>query len=48
MRWFGGLGNSALGEFRKGAEKEFDRFNGGVLDALHTDLLDLVAGTTVK
>jgi hypothetical protein len=45
MRWFGGLGNSALGEFRKGAEKEFDKFNGSVLDALHTDLLALTTGS---
>jgi hypothetical protein len=48
MRWFGGLGNSALGDFRKGAEQEFDRFNGLVLDALHKDLIALTAGSAAS
>jgi hypothetical protein len=41
MRWFGGLGSSALKDFRDGAEEEFDRFNGETLGALHADLLAL-------
>jgi hypothetical protein len=41
MRWFGGLGNSALKDFRKGAEEEFDRFNGEALGALRADLLTI-------
>jgi hypothetical protein len=41
MRWIGGLGNSALNDFRDGAEEEFDRFNGETLRALHADLLTL-------
>jgi hypothetical protein len=41
MRWFGGLGRSALDEFRKGAEKEADRFSLESLNALHADLLAL-------
>lgn len=48
MRWFGNLGNSALGDFRKGAEKEFDKFNGGVLDALHTDLVALATASATS
>lgn len=44
MRWFGGLGSSALGDFRRGAEEEFDRYDGEVLDALRVDLAALAGG----
>ncbi len=43
MRWLGGLGSSAVSDFRHGAEEEFDRFNGAVLAALRTDLVALTA-----
>ncbi|HEX6533484.1 MAG TPA: hypothetical protein VF041_02745 [Gemmatimonadaceae bacterium] len=45
MRWFGGLGSSALGDFRRGAEEEFDRYNGDVLLAVQRDL-DEAGGLT--
>ncbi|HEU4642475.1 MAG TPA: hypothetical protein VFS44_08475 [Gemmatimonadaceae bacterium] len=44
MRWVGGLGSSALGDFRRGAEEESDRYNGEVLDALRHDLAALAGG----
>lgn len=44
MRWIGGLGSSALGDFRRGAEEEFDRYNGEVLDALRQDVAALAGG----
>jgi hypothetical protein len=44
MRWVGGLGSSALGDFRRGAEEEFDRYNGEVLDAMRQDVAALAGG----
>ena len=37
----GGLGNSAVSDFRKGAESESDRYSRECLDALRDDLVTL-------
>jgi hypothetical protein len=38
LRWLGGLANDAVGQFRKDAEREADRFNRACLLALSEDL----------
>jgi hypothetical protein len=38
LRWLGGLASGAMGEFRRGAEAEADRFNRDCLLALRDDL----------
>jgi hypothetical protein len=43
FRWMGGLGSSVMGDFRKGAESESDRFNRECLLALREDVLMLLA-----
>ena len=48
VRWFNGLGNTAVGEFRKGAEGEYDRFSGEVLSALHADVLALTSSASAR
>ena len=48
VRWLGGLGSDAVGEFQRGAEEEADRFFGMVLGAFRADVLALIdhpAGT---
>jgi hypothetical protein len=42
LRWFGGLGSTAIGDFRGDTEEEYDRFNGRFLEALRLDALDLI------
>jgi hypothetical protein len=42
VRWFGGLGNTAFSDFRGNVERESDRFNGEVLQALRQDALALL------
>jgi hypothetical protein len=41
LRWLGGLTSNAMGEFRRGAEAEADRFNRDCLLALRDDLVAL-------
>jgi hypothetical protein len=48
MRWFGGLGNSAVSEFRQGAEEEADRYIGSVLAALGADVAALAAPAAAR
>lgn len=42
IRWFGGLGTTTMSDFRRGAEREYDRFNGEVFRALHADATALL------
>lgn len=42
VRWLGSLGSSLVGDFRDGAEEEFDRFNGEILDALRVDVKNML------
>jgi hypothetical protein len=42
LRWFGGLGSTAMSDFREGAEREYDRFNGEVFAALRADAAALL------
>ena len=42
VRWFGRLGNAALSDFRKGAEREADIFIGQLWSAVRADLLELL------
>jgi hypothetical protein len=41
VRWFGGLGNAALSDYRRGAEKEGERFLGTCTNALRDDAMEL-------
>ena len=43
VRWLGGMTSGAMGEFRRGAEIEADRYNRECLLALRDDLVGLVA-----
>jgi hypothetical protein len=47
VRWLGGLGNSALSDFRQGAEREADAFEGEFWGAVRADVraLDPLAAT---
>ncbi|HEX5438917.1 MAG TPA: hypothetical protein VFW98_17325 [Gemmatimonadaceae bacterium] len=45
MRWLGGLGNSAMSDYRQGAEKEADRWVGQLFTALRADTRALVPAT---
>jgi hypothetical protein len=42
VRWMGGLGSSVLGDFRKGAESESDRYSRECLYALRDDLVSVL------
>jgi hypothetical protein len=42
LRWLGGMTNRALSEFRAGAEREADRYQGECLLALRDDLVQLL------
>lgn len=42
VKWMGGLGDSAVGEFREGAESESDRYWGECLHALRDDVMSLL------
>ncbi len=42
IRWFGGLGTTTMSDFRRGAEREYDRFNGEVFRALRADAAALI------
>jgi hypothetical protein len=42
VKWMGGLGNSAMQDFRKGAESESDRYSRDCLYALRDDLVALL------
>jgi hypothetical protein len=42
VRWIGDLGSTALSDFRTGAERESDQFNGEFLDALGEDMRQLL------
>ena len=42
VRWLGGLGNSALSDFRQGAEREADTFEGELWSAVRADALALI------
>jgi hypothetical protein len=42
VKWMGGLGNSAVGDFRKGAEWESDRYSRECLYALRDDVVTLL------
>ncbi len=42
LKWMGGLGGSAVRDFRKGAESESDRFSGECLYALRDDVVTLL------
>jgi hypothetical protein len=42
LRWMGGLGNSAVSDFRKGAESESDRYSRECLYALRDDVVTLL------
>jgi hypothetical protein len=41
IRWLGGVTGTAVGDFRRGAEQEADRFTAEFFQALRADLLDL-------
>jgi hypothetical protein len=45
VRFFGRLGNAALSDFRRGAEREADRFIGELWGALRTDLAALLTAS---
>jgi hypothetical protein len=42
LKWMGGLGNSAVSDFRKGAESESDRYSRECLYALRDDVVTLL------
>jgi hypothetical protein len=42
LKWMGGLGNSAVSDFRRGAESESDRFSRECLYALRDDVVTLL------
>ncbi|MFN2399566.1 MAG: hypothetical protein ABR543_13160, partial [Gemmatimonadaceae bacterium] len=42
LRWLGGLGNTAVSDFRRGAERESDLYTGEVLHALRLDAMALI------
>jgi hypothetical protein len=42
LRWFGGLGSTVVGDFRRGADEEFRRFVGEVFHALRADAAELL------
>lgn len=42
LRWLGALGSGAFGDFRKGAEQEYDRFVGELFAALREDVIELL------
>jgi hypothetical protein len=42
VKWMGGLGDSAVGDFRKGAESESDRYSRECLYALRDDVVTLL------
>jgi hypothetical protein len=42
VKWMGGLGNSAMTDFRKGAESESDRYSRECLYALRDDVVTLL------
>jgi hypothetical protein len=42
VKWMGGLGNSAVGDFRRGAESESDRYSRECLYALRDDVVTLL------
>ena len=43
VKWMGGLGNSVVDDFRKGAESESDRYSRECLYALRDDLVSLLS-----
>ena len=47
-RWLGGLGNTAVSDFRKGAEEEADRFTGAVFTALRRDVNAMTLAAIAK
>jgi hypothetical protein len=42
VKWMGGVGNSAMQDFRKGAESESDRYSRDCLYAVRDDLVTLL------
>jgi len=43
VRWLGGQAQTAMDEFRRGAEEEADRFSGEALEALRQDVRALLS-----